>query len=104
MYIWHTQLAFHKELYRQIDKYSRDHLGLLQKEPEVDYVMMYSRDLTLMQLVDQLSLCGPFAAGLAAYLIYIPHESSLLSETSFFLIISSTLLVCTTVGEVKQKL
>ncbi|KAH9016829.1 ABC transporter type 1, transmembrane domain-containing protein [Lactarius pseudohatsudake] len=66
-----TQIAFREESYRRIDKYSRAGRSF------------YNMNRWINLRIDFLG--GLFAASLAAYLIYVPNERSLPSDTGFSL-------------------
>ncbi|KAH9077606.1 hypothetical protein EDB83DRAFT_2285647 [Lactarius deliciosus] len=66
-----AQLAFRKESYRRINRYSRAGRAF--------YVMNRQVGLRIE------FLGGLFAAGLAAYMVYVPHERSLPLDTGFSL-------------------
>ncbi|KAH9986083.1 hypothetical protein BJV74DRAFT_845474 [Russula compacta] len=66
-----AQFAFRQESYRRIDKYSRAGRAF------------YNMNRWVSLRVDFLG--GLFAAGLAAYLIYVPNERALPSDTGFSL-------------------
>ncbi|KAH8978585.1 hypothetical protein EDB92DRAFT_2119177 [Lactarius akahatsu] len=66
-----AQLAFREESYRRIDRYSRAGRSF------------YNMNRWISLRIDFLG--GLFAAGLAAYLIYVPNERSLPSDTGFSL-------------------
>ncbi|KAH9053585.1 hypothetical protein EDB87DRAFT_1825596 [Lactarius vividus] len=66
-----AQLAFRKESYRRIDRYSRAGRAF--------YVMNRWISLRIE------FLGGLFAAGLAAYMVYVPHDRSLPLDTGFSL-------------------
>ncbi|KAH9028054.1 hypothetical protein EDB83DRAFT_2526416 [Lactarius deliciosus] len=69
-----AQLAFREESYRRIDKYSRASRSFWNMNRQVEWIN--SR-------IDFLG--GLFAASLAAYLIYVPNERALPSDTGFSL-------------------
>ncbi|KAH9028060.1 hypothetical protein EDB83DRAFT_1910199 [Lactarius deliciosus] len=66
-----AQLAFREESYRRIDRYSRAGRSF------------YNMNRWISLRIDFLG--GMFAAGLAAYLIYVPNARSLPSDTGFSL-------------------
>ncbi|KAI9434147.1 hypothetical protein H4582DRAFT_2112597 [Lactarius indigo] len=66
-----AQLAFREESYRRIDRYSRAGRSFWNMNRWINLRIDF--------------LGGLFAASLAAYLIYVPHERSLPSDTGFSL-------------------
>ncbi|KAH9028052.1 ABC transporter type 1, transmembrane domain-containing protein [Lactarius deliciosus] len=75
-----AQLAFREESYRRIDKYSRANRSFWNMNRQVEST---SSPPWINLRIDFLG--GLFAAGLAAYLIYVPNERSLPSDTGFSL-------------------
>ncbi|KAH9028057.1 hypothetical protein EDB83DRAFT_2543807 [Lactarius deliciosus] len=74
-----AQIAFREESYRRIDKYSRAGRSF------------YNMNRWINLRIDFLG--GLFAASLAAYLVYVPNERSLPSDTGFSLTMASTLQI-----------
>ncbi|KAH8986100.1 hypothetical protein EDB92DRAFT_2116516 [Lactarius akahatsu] len=72
-----TQIAFREESYRRIDKYSRASRSFWNMNRRVEPTKWINLRIDL--------LGGLFAASLAAYLIYVPNERSLPSDTGFSL-------------------
>ncbi|KAH9028046.1 hypothetical protein EDB83DRAFT_2526408 [Lactarius deliciosus] len=70
-----AQLAFREESYRRIDRYTRANRSFWNMNRRVESTMSPLR----------YTECGLFAASLAAYLIYLPNERSLPSDTGFSL-------------------
>ncbi|KAH9169370.1 P-loop containing nucleoside triphosphate hydrolase protein [Lactarius sanguifluus] len=71
--VW-AQLAFCKESYRRIDRYSRAGRAFYVMNRKVGWISLRIEFLG-----------GLFAAGLAAYMVYVPHERSLPLDTGFSL-------------------
>ncbi|KAI9431384.1 hypothetical protein H4582DRAFT_2085055 [Lactarius indigo] len=69
-----AQLAFREESYRRIDRHSRAGLSFWNMNRQAEWINLR---------IDFLG--GLFAASLAAYLIYVPNERSLPSDTGFSL-------------------
>ncbi|KAH8990840.1 hypothetical protein EDB92DRAFT_1935217 [Lactarius akahatsu] len=69
-----AQLAFRKESYRRIDRYSRAGRAFYVMNRKVGWISLRIEFLG-----------GLFAAGLAAYMVYVPHERSLSLDTGFSL-------------------
>ncbi|KAH9019331.1 hypothetical protein EDB83DRAFT_2528201 [Lactarius deliciosus] len=69
-----AQIAFREESYRRIDKYSRAGRSFYNMNRQVGWINLR---------IDFLG--GLFAASLAAYLVYVPNERSLPSDTGFSL-------------------
>ncbi|KAH9041241.1 hypothetical protein EDB85DRAFT_2139914 [Lactarius pseudohatsudake] len=69
-----AQIAFREESYRRIDKYSRANRSFWNMNRQAKWINLR---------IDFLG--GLFAASLAAYLIYVPNERSLPSDTGFSL-------------------
>ncbi|KAH9059056.1 hypothetical protein EDB87DRAFT_1577854 [Lactarius vividus] len=72
-----AQLAFREESYRRIDKYSRANRSFWNMNRKVESTRWINLRTDF--------LGGLFAASLAAYLIYVPSEHSLPSDTGFSL-------------------
>ncbi|KAI9444465.1 P-loop containing nucleoside triphosphate hydrolase protein [Lactarius indigo] len=72
-----AQLAFCEESYRRIDRYSRACRSFWNMNRQVDSTRWINLRIDF--------LGGLFAASLAAYLIYVPNERSLPSDTGFSL-------------------
>ncbi|KAH8986098.1 hypothetical protein EDB92DRAFT_1818411 [Lactarius akahatsu] len=72
-----AQLAFREESYRRIDKYSRANRSFWNMNRQVESTRWINLRTDF--------LGGLFAASLAAYLIYLPNERSLPSDTGFSL-------------------
>ncbi|KAI9449923.1 hypothetical protein BJY52DRAFT_1192187 [Lactarius psammicola] len=72
-----AQHAFREESYRRIDRYSRAGRSFYNMNRQVQFTRWISLRIDF--------LGGLFAAGLAAYLIYVPRERSLPSDTGFSL-------------------
>ncbi|KAH9166803.1 hypothetical protein EDB89DRAFT_2075434 [Lactarius sanguifluus] len=72
-----AQLAFRKESYRRIDRYSRVARSFYNMNRQVESTKWINLRIDF--------LGGLFAASLAAYLIYVPNERSLPSDSGFSL-------------------
>ncbi|KAH9028261.1 hypothetical protein EDB84DRAFT_1563180 [Lactarius hengduanensis] len=72
-----AQIAFREESYRRIDKYSRANRSFWNMNRQVESTKWINLRIDF--------LGGLFAASLAAYLIYVPNERSLPSDTGFSL-------------------
>ncbi|KAH9166802.1 hypothetical protein EDB89DRAFT_2075433 [Lactarius sanguifluus] len=72
-----AQLAFREESYRRIDRYSRAGRSFYNMNRQVGFTKWINLRIDF--------LGGLFAASLAAYLIYLPNERSLPSDTGFSL-------------------
>ncbi|KAI0306147.1 hypothetical protein B0F90DRAFT_1814940 [Multifurca ochricompacta] len=83
-----AQLAFREESYRRIDRYSGLAVLLQHEQASRVYLVEFHPLIKLLLQMDQLArrLFGrTFCCRLAAYLIYVPRERALPSDTGFSL-------------------